>query len=50
MQCADESFFSCIEICAIQLNKYYCIIIIIIIIIFVFLPHNNTKRFTNNIG
>ena len=33
MLCADENFFPWIDICAIQINKYYIIIIIIIIII-----------------
>ena len=35
MLCADENFFPWIDICAIQINKYYIIIIVIIIIIII---------------
>ena len=35
MLCADENLFPWIDICAIQINKYYIIIIIVIIIIII---------------
>ena len=41
--------FPGLTFCAIQINKYYCVIIINFLFLF-YLPHNNTKRITNNIG
>ena len=35
MLCADENLFPWIDICAIQINKYYIIIIIVVIIIII---------------